>query len=196
MPPQREIFQSRPRPRPPPPSAPCSAAVLVDRDLARRRRSRTSRTPPGRGRLLDELQARGRERVDPCTASSGSTRRWRSGRSATSGPAAARAAATRPASSPTPTFTFKQREPVSRPHSLPPRRSRPVEGRSSRRSATLGRRTVGEQLCHGLAHMCPARSHSARSIAASASGRSSTRRHASTICAPFMPPVRCPSTWS
>ena len=114
MPPQREIFRQTASATPAA-SAPGSAAVssMATRTATR---SRTSRTP-SRPCVGSSTSSRpgGRERLDRRTASSDVPRAVRvEPQRHRAGPRAARAAATRPASSPTPTFSFRHPKPSAR----------------------------------------------------------------------------------
>ena len=87
-----------------------AVSSIATRTATRSRTSRTAlQTVHG---LLDQLQPGGRERVDRCAPPPPrSTRRSRPRAAPPAGPAAARTAARRPASSPMPTFTFRQSKP-------------------------------------------------------------------------------------
>ena len=106
---------------------------LVDRDPHRHALAHLAHRLQAVRRLLDELEAGGgRAPRSPRTASSTLHAPLASRRSAICGPAAARAAATRPASSPTPTFSLMHVEALARRRARPARR-RP-RGRARRAS--------------------------------------------------------------
>ena len=150
---------------------------LVDRDAHRHALAHLAHRLAGRAPAPRRARGRpARARRSRAPPRSTSQAPLASRRSATSGPAAARTAATRPASSPTPTFTFTQPKPAR------DRRARPARRRPRGRAPTIvaltgdrGGRVVGEQRRDRPPARRPARSHSARSTAASASGRSSHR---------------------
>ena len=163
MPPQREIFRQTASATPAP-SAPGSAAVSSIATLTATR-SRTARIPcrPCVGSSTSSRPA-GDSASIVRTASSTLHAPFASRRSFALGPAAARVAATRPASSPTPTLIFRH----SKPSPTARAACSATPARSSAASVALtGTLVAGSSLSSaatGLPARRPARSHSARSI--------------------------------
>ena len=155
MPPQRETFRQTASATPAP-RAPCSAAVssIATRAATRSRTARTARSPCT-GSSTSSKPA-GASASIACTACSTSHAPLASRRSASSGPAAARTAARRPASSPTPTFTLTQPKPAARGRGGLLGGPRAVDGGERRVDRDRGRRIVGDQRGDRLAAGPPA----------------------------------------
>lgn len=124
------------------------------------------------------------------TACSTSHAPFASRRSAIPGPAAARTAATRPASSATPTFSFTQENPSDAARAASMAASSRETAPIVALTATASRTWSVSSALTGRPSRCPARSHRARSIAASAWGRSATARQRSYSTSPRTPSPR------
>ena len=183
IPPQRAIFRQTASAAPDP-AAPGSAAVSSiatgTGDAARTARSSST---PWTGSSAYSRPAGASARRFASASPALDQAPLASTRMAVSGPTAARTAATRPASSPIPTLTFTQAKPARAAAAAwaaaPARSSAPIVALT----ATALAAPAAKSCATGRPARRPARSQSARSIAARAWGRSRSCAHAASSSA-------------